>query len=766
MNLPRSSLVPCVRALLSFLFLAPITPTLANSLPFFWREVGPPTRSDHAGVYDPVGDRLVIFGGTEGATRHDDVWMLSLSATPAWSQPPVFSLRPSARSGHTAVYDPVRQRMIVFGGNDGSLRNDVWALSLSGTLEWKSIEPSGTPPSARQNHTAIYDPSGDRMLVFGGNDGVQRNDVWALTLSASPTWTLLTAAGAPPSAREGASAIYDLPRERMLVFGGLSATTHQNDTWSLSLAGPPVWSTVATAGTLPSARSFHDAIYDPVRDRMIVTWGEVTLPSQTVMALTLGGGTPQWQTLWGIDWSTRLVAAYDPVRDRLLFHGGSYSTFLYFNQAGALNLSPAVSMTVPIPPGVTAWAWSDASGIFDPTHGRFVMFGGFHSDGFEGGYNSTAYGADIGSGTWTNLGSLTNTLARAGHTANYVPSGTPRMVVFGGACLGSCSTYPYNDVWQLPLDPPGAWQQITPNGTPPAPRSRHSSIYDPVRNSLIVFGGIGSELMGPGTRYNDVWELNLNGIPTWSPWTPLGTPPSARCGHSAVYDPINQRMVVFGGRDAVGVLADVWSLSLTGTPTWTPITPAGPVPSPREEHVGLYYAYPTPPGPFSSRMMLVYGGMSQSDVWSLSLDGSPTWSQAEVLGTRAPFDAHSRLAAAVDNQNAVWMFGGNGMTPWKLVPYIYTGVDDGPSSEVQLLRPLPNPSRGPLVIGFALRDQSPAKLELFDLAGRRIESREVGTLGTGVHRVPLGTARMAVGTYLVRLRRSDGVFSVKAVVMR
>src|SRR4029079_7396201 len=80
MNLPRSSLVPCVRALLSFLFLAPITPTLANSLPFFWREVGPPTRSDHAGVYDPVGDRLVIFGGTEGATPPGHVSMLQLIA--------------------------------------------------------------------------------------------------------------------------------------------------------------------------------------------------------------------------------------------------------------------------------------------------------------------------------------------------------------------------------------------------------------------------------------------------------------------------------------------------------------------------------------------------------------------------------------------------------------------------------------------------------------------------------------------------------------
>ena len=89
--------------------------------------------------------------------------------------------------------------MVVFGGVDSTARylNDVWALSLAGTPAWTQLTPAGTPPSARSDHSAIYDPVRDRMVVFGGIlDGVRyRNDVWALSLAGTPAWTQLTPAG-------------------------------------------------------------------------------------------------------------------------------------------------------------------------------------------------------------------------------------------------------------------------------------------------------------------------------------------------------------------------------------------------------------------------------------------------------------------------------------------------------------------------------------------------------------------------------------------
>src|SRR5947207_679950 len=76
---------------------------------------------------------------------------------------------PSARYSQSAVYDPVRYQALVFGGYDGRTRlNDVWSLSLRGRPRWRPLNPTGPLPTPRVGHTAIFDPAGDRMVVFSG----------------------------------------------------------------------------------------------------------------------------------------------------------------------------------------------------------------------------------------------------------------------------------------------------------------------------------------------------------------------------------------------------------------------------------------------------------------------------------------------------------------------------------------------------------------------------------------------------------------------
>src|SRR5439155_1232205 len=159
-----------------------------------------------------------------------------LAAGPAWSALAPAGTPPSARFYHTAIYDPLRDRMVVFGGFDGGFHNDTWALSLAGTPAWSALAPSGTPPSGRYGHTAVYDPVRDRMLVFGGNDydGGYVNDVRVLSLAGSPVWSVLAPAGTPPSGRYEHSVIYDPVRDQMLVFGGIGNGGPLNDVWALS----------------------------------------------------------------------------------------------------------------------------------------------------------------------------------------------------------------------------------------------------------------------------------------------------------------------------------------------------------------------------------------------------------------------------------------------------------------------------------------------------------------------------------------------------
>src|SRR5439155_18030071 len=124
-----------------------------------------------------------------------DVWALSLAGSPAWSALAPAGSPPAARYGHTASYDPVRDRMVVFGGfgRGSSLLGDVCAMSLADSPVWTRHTPSG-----RSYPTAIHDPARDRMVVFGGDQRCFCNDVWALSTAASPTWTPLTPTGTPP----------------------------------------------------------------------------------------------------------------------------------------------------------------------------------------------------------------------------------------------------------------------------------------------------------------------------------------------------------------------------------------------------------------------------------------------------------------------------------------------------------------------------------------------------------------------------------------
>ena len=72
-----------------------------------------------------------------------------------------------------------------------------------------------------------------------------------------------------------------------------------------------------------------------------------------------------------------------------------------------------------------------------------------------------------------------------------------------------------------------------------------------------------------------------------------------------------------------------------------------------------------------------------------------------------------------------------------------------------------------LSAAFSLPDAGAARLELTDLAGRRILARDVGTLGAGEHVVDLAEGRrLAPGIYLLRLTRGSESVTARAVVIR
>jgi hypothetical protein len=119
----------------------------------------------------------------------------------------------------------------------------VWALSMSKLGRWVSLSTTGLPPPGTESPSIVYDPPRDRMLVFGGctSNGMAPNDVWALPLR-SRVWTKLPIQGPRPDSRCRFSALYDPIRDRMLMIGGRGAFGIDTDeVWELSLADPPTW---------------------------------------------------------------------------------------------------------------------------------------------------------------------------------------------------------------------------------------------------------------------------------------------------------------------------------------------------------------------------------------------------------------------------------------------------------------------------------------------------------------------------------------------
>ena len=92
-----------------------------------------------------------------------------------------------------------------------------------------------------------------------------------------------------------------------------------------------------------------------------------------------------------------------------------------------------------------------------------------------------------------------------------------------------------------------------------------------------------------------------------------------------------------------------------------------------------------------------------------------------------------------------------------------TGVGDPPPVGLALRHVTPNPSRGVMRVDLSLGGGGPAMLELVDLAGRRVATRDLRGLAAGHHSVEL-RERLPAGVYLVRVVQ-DGRARVKKTVV-
>ena len=196
-------------------------------------DAGPSPRMHFALATDPVRRRVVLFGGQAfgGAgeiTLLGDTWEWDGTE---WTQRD--DVGPSRRAGATMAYDPVGARLLLFGGFDGALRDDTWGWDGS---HWKQIADIG--PRPRIGHAMASDASG--VILFGGRtsldppegapDSALVGDTWAFF---EARWRQIQDMG--PSPRTGHAMTFDDLEQRLIMFGGQpGAGAFAQDTWQLA----------------------------------------------------------------------------------------------------------------------------------------------------------------------------------------------------------------------------------------------------------------------------------------------------------------------------------------------------------------------------------------------------------------------------------------------------------------------------------------------------------------------------------------------------
>jgi len=502
----------------------------------------PAARIAFVAVYDSLRDRVVLHGGWDGTEVRGDTWALALGGEPRWTELLPSDAASPARDGHVGIVDPVRDRLVIFGGTIGACGGcrsaDVWALGLTGRPHWERIAVNGEGPTPRTDAAAVYDPWLDLMVVFGGwvagPPAGPSGETWVLRLGDS-TWVPFNP-DTRPSARLGPVAIADLAHERMVVQGGGSYYDRDyglGDAWTVPLRGPAGWAPLATSGPAPVA-FYHGAIYSPERHSMI----------------TYGG----------------LAGAAAPNEcDELDLDLGTWT-----------HVSPTDD------PGAPARQADDAMFV-DPMRNEAVVMDG--GETFFRCYSDPWTLPLTAAGGWVH-GQADGVVPRCGRACLVYDSRRDRVLSLGGGDAMNRGGR-VDEISALPLHSSSlAWQPLPIAGPLPVGRFAMSLVYDARRDRVLMFGGatwVRASDNSPAS-WDELWQLTLGDTLRWS-LIATANSPGERWQAGAVIDTLRDRLVIHGGTFTIPGLRDLypkwlydtWTLSLADSlPEWRRIGPDAP----------------------------------------------------------------------------------------------------------------------------------------------------------------------------------------------
>ncbi|CAE7779863.1 lgals3bpa [Symbiodinium sp. CCMP2592] len=184
----------------------------------------------------------------------------------------------------------------------------------------------------------------------------------------------------------------------------------------------------------------------------------------------------------------------------------------------------------------------------------------------------------------------------------------------------------FSDTWLYSLLTQ-SWLQLVTSTSGPSPRAGHTAVWDEIQEEMLVFGGEYGTIL-----HDELWILSLRQNSWNKPSVPFS--PAGRVGHSAVWQSLRRAMLVFAGQSG-SLLNDLWAYQAEAR-TWRQLqsaqsTSSSPEPEPRSRHSAVWDE--------ATESMLVFAGWAGSeplaDLWHFN-SWHQRWSLLEPLGSQPP----------------------------------------------------------------------------------------------------------------------------------
>jgi hypothetical protein len=233
----------------------------------------PSVRLGHTLVYDPATDKVLLFGGTTDSMILPQSWFGDLwaydAASSTWTELHPAGAKPPARAFHSMVYDDTTGDFLLLGGVGDSMdwfsepMNDVWAYHPVAN-SWEQLHPNGKGPSSDERILAVYDPVARKVIAS------QLDRLWAYD-PATNVWTSLRPKGQVPD-KPIDTMMYEPLTGRILVFGGTWDMGFLSGSWAYE-AMTNTFTELPSSSDMPQPRIYYCAAGVPNAGKMLVFGG-------------------------------------------------------------------------------------------------------------------------------------------------------------------------------------------------------------------------------------------------------------------------------------------------------------------------------------------------------------------------------------------------------------------------------------------------------------------------------------------------------------